>query len=409
MIEIQANRLWTKIDQAVDDGYRIIVNRWGTRSGKTYTIIQKLIVRLYTGKIWSYKLEKWVCSIVRQYATTLRGTVLRDFLDIAWELQLLEYFEYNKTNKTFEFNDRTIEFIWADDAQKLKWAKRDILYCNEADELEYQTQFFQLMIRTKWLVFIDFNPDDVDVWINTEIEQRRAQEKKDVKVIVSTYKDNSFLTPVEIEEIENIKNIDPVLWEVYGRWGYGKMQWLVFNSEIIDWVPENAKYIAHWLDWWFTNDPTAIVAIYQLWDDIIIDELVYIKWLTINNIHYELLDNMLDKWEAIIYADNSDPRWIEELNEYWWDVEWAKKWKDSIVAWINFMKQYRILITRHSKNVIKEFNKYRRKLDKSWKSTNKPIGMYDHAIDAARYAITMWIGRVHDSEINLKSLLPYKF
>ena len=108
----------------------------------------------------------------------------------------------------------------ADDYQKIKGSKRAILYCNEANELNYKLEFFQLNIRTKHKVIIDFNPDDEDIRINKELEQKRQYTKKDVSVIVSTYKDNKFLSKEEVEEIENIKEIDPVLWQVYGEGQY---------------------------------------------------------------------------------------------------------------------------------------------------------------------------------------------
>jgi phage terminase large subunit len=55
------------------------------------------------------------------------------------------------------------------------------------------------------------------VRINTELEQKRQYTEKDVAVVVSTYKDNPFLTEEEVREIENIRNIDPSLWQVYGE------------------------------------------------------------------------------------------------------------------------------------------------------------------------------------------------
>jgi len=86
-----------------------------------------------------------------------------------------------------------VEFFGADNEQKLRGSTRNILYCNEANELAWDLEFFQLMIRTTDKIIIDFNPDDEDIWINTELEQKRSIEVGDVEVIVSTYKDNPFL------------------------------------------------------------------------------------------------------------------------------------------------------------------------------------------------------------------------
>lgn len=145
---------------------------------------------------------------------------MRDFKEIIVEGEVDHLIAENKTDRTFLYGGRMVEFIGADDQHKLKGGKRAILYINEANEVDYKTEFFQLIIRTKDIAIIDFNPDDPDVYINTELEIKRAIQKQDVEVIVSTYKDNPFLTREEIAEIENIKNIDPQLWTVYGEGGY---------------------------------------------------------------------------------------------------------------------------------------------------------------------------------------------
>ena len=141
-----------------------------------------------------------------------------------------------------------VEFLGADDQQKIRGTKRRILYCNEANELDYNSEFFQLLVRTKDVVIIDFNPDDEDIWINTEIEQKRKLTKRDVLVTVSTYLDNPFLSPEEVDEIEHIKEVDPYLWQVYGLGEYGKRQGVIFDFEIIDELPDVAKYLGEGLD-----------------------------------------------------------------------------------------------------------------------------------------------------------------
>ena len=83
----------------------------------------------------------------------------------------------NNTEMTVKYYGRTINFMGADNWEKLKGSKRDYLYCNEANELSYKKEFYQLLMRTSKLVFIDLNPDDKEVWINTEIEELRAQKR----------------------------------------------------------------------------------------------------------------------------------------------------------------------------------------------------------------------------------------
>ena len=340
--------------------------------------------------------RSWIFSIVRKYSANLRTSVLRDFENILIEYNLLGVVKYNKSDKTFMFWSRIVEFIGVDDAQKARWPRRDILYCNEANELSYE-DYFQLSIRTRYKIFIDFNPDDEDVWINTELEMKRQFEEKDVNVIISTYLDNPFLDPIIVHEIERLKQADPVYWAIYGEGKYGKLTGLVFKFEEIDWVPEGAKFLWYGQDFWFTNDPSALVAMYLYDRKIIYDEVFYLHWLT--NIYMEeqyRLQSITGQYEANeirkvddIMADAAEPKAIEEISRAGYRIKAATKGKDSIMFGIDSMKQLPILITTRSVNLKKEFRKYTWKVDKTGKPLNEPIDAFNHAIDAARYITVM--------------------
>ena len=71
------------------------------------------------------------------------------------------------------------------------------------------------MIRTKDKIFIDFNPDNEDIWINQELEIKRAREVGDVEIIISTYKDNKFLPEQQVKEIERLATTNPQYWKIY--------------------------------------------------------------------------------------------------------------------------------------------------------------------------------------------------
>jgi len=282
-----------------------------------------------------------------------------------------------------------LEFIWADDQQKLRWGKRDILYCNEANELTYKQEFFQLFIRTSYKVFIDFNPDDEAIWINTELEQKRRIQEKDVRVIISTYLDNPYLEPLQIKEIERLKEIDEQYWKVYWLWEYWKLEGIIFNNwNEIDNIPDEAKLVCYWKDFWFTNDPTTLIAIYEFNNEIILHELIYQTWLTnqdIINKYKEL--NINNRTE--IFWDSAEPKSIEEIHRGGYNIKPVEKWQDSIMFWIDLMKQFKIRITRDSLNLKKEFRNYSWSKDKNWNLLNKPIDNFNHCIDWARYWIMM--------------------
>lgn len=390
-MDIQATNVFKRNWQSKK---RYVINRGGTRSSKTYSLGQICALRLYTGQIQEggKEYKTGILSVVRKHSTTIRGTAMRDFEDIIDSMDIRELIDINKTEKTYKYHGRVVEFFGADNQQKLRWWSRDILYCNEANELIRDQEFFQLMIRTKDKIFIDFNPDNEEVWINQELEIKRQSEVWDVEIIVSTYKDNKFLPEQQVKEIERLATINPQYWKIYWLWEYGRLEGVVFqNWTTIPKLPEDIKLLCYGMDFWYSNDPTSLIALYKQWDDLILDELIYKTWLTNQDIvkHYESLS--ISKYEEI-YADSSEPKSIEEIFRSWYNIKPVTKWADSIVYGIDTMMQYNIKITSRSTNLIKEFKSYTRWKDKNWKLTKKPIDILNHWIDAARYGamMTLW-------------------
>lgn len=368
---------------------KIVVNRWWTRSSKTYSLLQMCFVWLVTGKIDEQKkFDSGVLSIIRKYSATLTKSVMRDWEEIICDNRfefLLSDKHRNKWDKIYRYKDRVVEFLGADDEQKIRGTKRDILYCNEANELRFNDEFFQLMIRTKYKTFIDFNPDDENIWINTELEQKRAIDKWDVEIIVSTYQDNQFLEKSIVDEIEYLGRINPAYWRIYWLWQYGKVEWLIFPTryELED-MPDNYRFLWYWQDFWFTNDPTTLVWLYEIDDWIVLDEMLYKRWLTNQDIvrEYEILG--IDKYEDIV-ADSAEPKSIEEIYRAWYNIKPATKWPDSIKFWIDLLKQHKIYVTARSKNLKKELRTYSWKKDKNWNYLPVPEWWMDHLIDWSRY------------------------
>lgn len=380
---------------------KIKVNRGGTRSSKTRSIAQISIFWLFTGsisklgedengKLITRKIPEGVWSTVRKYSTTLDATVIRDFEEELEKQNLYGALKHNKTKRTYQYGKRMVEFFGADDEKKLRGAKRNILYCNEANELEFKTQFFQLLIRTEDDVFLDFNPDDENVWINTELEQKRFFEMGDVDVIVSTYKDNTFLPESLIREIEYLEKTDPEFWKIYGLGEYGKIFGLIFpDYNIVESIPKDAEgkitatFIANGGDFGFTNDPTAIVEVYKQDGELWINELVYERKLTNPMIAQRMKDLKIDNKETVF--DSAEPKSIAELQNLGCYIESAEKGKDSILNSIDILKRYKLNITANSVNLIKEFRTYKWLLNKKADGINKPVDYNNHAIDALRY------------------------
>lgn len=373
---------------------KIVVNRGGTRSGKTYSLCQMIMVWLLTGQIREgQSIPSGTCSVVRKYSTTITKTVQRDFHDILSEYKVLGLIEFNKTNRTYKYQDRMVEFFGADDQQKIRGYKANILFCNEVNELGYKTEFSQLLFRTTDVIFMDFNPSDPFVWVNEEIEQKRSAEKKDVEVIVSTYKDNPFINKAQKQEIEYLQYSDPELWKVYGLGEYGKVEGLVIpNITLIDEMPDDLRKVGGGMDFGFSNDPTAFylcgiknnreTKVTELY----LDEQIYETGLTDS----DLIKIMKGTPKNLrIYADSAQPSTIEEIRRAGYNIAPVTKFKDSLKHGLQIMKRTRIFVTKRSIGMIKEQKQYKYKMLANGKYDNTPIDAYNHAMDAVRYYCLM--------------------
>jgi len=371
---------------------KIKVNRGGTRSSKTRSIAQISVLWLFTGQITRNRnIPTGVWSTVRKYSTTLDATVIRDFEEELDKQELYSAVTHNKTKRTYTYGKRMVEFFGADDEKKLRGAKRSILYCNEANELEFKTQFFQLQIRTEDFIFIDFNPDDENVWINTELEQKRAIEMGDVEVIVSTYKDNTFLPTSLIKEIEYLEKTDPEFWKIYGLGEYGKIYGVIFPVyNIVASMPVDVdgkdigKLIGYGIDFGFTNDPCAIVEVRISNGELYVSELEYKRGMTNDDIAIRLKQLGIQATDYIV-ADSSEPKSIAEIYNHHFNIHGANKGPDSIVNSIDILKRYRLNITSQSVNLLKELKTYKWATDKAGNPINTPVDYNNHLIDAIRY------------------------
>lgn len=359
-----------------DAATRMVVNQGSSRSGKTYSILQVLITRCMSMTDANHKF-----TIVRKESTTIRSTVLQDFQSIMQDWGLWNDADFNKVVMEYRLNGNLIEFIGANDGQKLRGAKRDTLYVNEANELGWESMK-QLMMRTTGQVYLDYNPSITKLhWIYSNIIDVRD----DVTFIHSTYKDNPFLEEAIVNEIERLQYTDPDAWRIYGLGELGVSRSTIFNARVATDVPADASLLSYGLDFGYTNDPTALVGAYLSKDgeSIYLKEFAYSTGLT--------NDDIVDKFNIsgintrdIIYADSAEPKSIDYLRRKGFNVRPTKKGADSILAGIDTLKRYRLHYI--GRNLEMEFTNYRWKEDINGESTNKPIDRYNHAIDAVRYA-----------------------
>ncbi len=371
MSRIKTNKIFRHLQESTK---RITVEQGGTRSGKTYNILLWLILE------YSIHNEKKVITICRKTFPSLRASVLRDFVTILQSMNQYNELLHNKSNNEYTLNGNLFEFISLDQPQKIRGRKRDLLFINEANELYFE-DWQQLIWRTTEKIIIDYNPSDSFHWIYDKVIPR-----DDCEFFQTTYLDNPFLEREIINEIERLKDTDHDYWRVYGLGERGSSRATIFQFSIVDKIPEEATHISTGLDFGFTNDPTALVKVYQLGNDLFIDELLYHTGLTNQDIADKLSGFGFSR-QDVIYADSAEPKSIEELYRMRFNVKPTAKGSDSIMAGIDILKRYNLNVTKTSLNAIKEFQNYKWIEDKNGNLLNKPIDNWNHIIDATRYAV----------------------
>jgi len=366
-LEINYGPLFIKNWQAES---KIVINQGGTRSGKTYSLLQLLIVKAFEhkGKVF---------TIVRKSLPSLKMTAYRDFFEILNNLDLYSETDHNKSDYTYTLNGNLFEFVSLDQPQKKRGARRDFLFCNEANELTWE-DFFQLLVRTTDKIWLDYNPSDSFHWIYDKLLVR-----DDVTYIQSTYKDNPFLEQTIVDEIERLQGTDDDYWRIYGLGERGLSRATVFQFKVVD--DPKGQLVSFGLDFGFTNDPTSLVQVYKDGDDLYIHEMMYHTQLTNSDISDKFSELGLTRYDEI-WADSAEPKSIEELHRFGWNIKPTAKGADSIMAGIDILKRHKIYVTKGSDNTIREFQNYKWQEDKNGNLLNKPIDKFNHAIDAVRYA-----------------------
>ena len=352
---------------------RIKIIQGGTSAGKTYGILPILITKAAT-------YPKTEISVVAETIPHLRRGALKDFLRIMKDTG--RYFDerFNKSLLRYEFaNGSYIEFFSADDSSKLRGARRDVLYINECNNVTFES-YNELAIRTKKAVYLDFNPAN-EFWVHKELK-----DEQDSDFLILTYKDNEALDNSIVQQIEKnrLKAETSAYWanwwRVYGLGEIGMLEGVIFsNWKTIDILPKEANLIGIGLDFGYTNDPTAIIEIYNYNGQRIINELKYQTGMLNSDIA-----NALPK-HVPVYADSSEPKSIEEIKRYGITIKGVTKGKDSINYGIDVMQRNEYLVTSNSTNLIKELRAYCWDTDKQGTRLNKPIDTNNHAIDALRY------------------------
>lgn len=368
-MEIKATNIFQRNYEALSNsGVRFIINQGGSRSSKTYSLCQLIIV-------YCLQNPNKVVSIVRKTFPALRATVMRDFFEIMKDLNIYEKTNHNMSENIYRFNNGSIvEFFSVDDEQKIRGRKRDIGWCNEANELWFD-DFQQLNMRTEQKLIFDYNPSDSVSWLY-ELPQDESI------LIKSTYKDNPFLPESIKRQIEDLKRTDEAQYQIYALGEKAISRTNIYNTwEFLSEKPMRFKNYVMGLDFGY-NHPTALMRVYWCDNDIYIEPVIYESYLTTSELieKFKTLDiNQTDD----ILADYSRPEIIAEMQNAGYNVNNANK---VVKQGIDYVKSFKVY-AKDDKRIIREYENYKYKKVGDM-ITDEPIKMFDDAMDAVRYAVT---------------------
>jgi phage terminase large subunit len=318
-------------------------------------------------------------SVVSESIPHLKRGAMRDFLNIMQQHGYYNDSAWNRTDYIYTFeNGSQIEFFGADSPDKVRGPRRDRLYINEANNVPYMA-FDQLEVRTRDTIWLDWNPTN-EFWFYTDVLEQR---KDDINHITITYKDNEALEPSVVSSIEARKT-NKSWWTVYGEGKLGEVEGKIYKEwQIIEDIPHEARLVRYGLDFGYTNDPTAVVAIYYYNGGYILDEILYQTGM-LNSAIADVLKNVP---QALTKADSAEPKSIEEIRQRGIQILPCTKGPDSIRNGIQVVQGQRISVTARSANIIREYRNFMWKTDRDGKYLSPPVAEsgFDHTMDAIRY------------------------
>tara|TARA_R100000951_G_scaffold103217_1_gene95764 strand:- start:2502 stop:3665 length:1164 start_codon:yes stop_codon:yes gene_type:complete len=366
-MEITINTTVT-FDNLVSANKRITQHIGGTRSGKTYAILQYLIVKALQ--------EPQNITVVRRTVPSLKRSVIKDYKEIMQSLGIWSSEAYNISDRVYTFaNGSLISFVNTDDAEKLRGVKSDILFIDEASE-QHEESYFQLSIRTTGEIILAFNP--------TVSPYHFLRSMDDVEIFNTTYKDNPYLPQQMVKEIEALEIKNPKYWKIYGLGEYAANDKAVFqNFQILQEMPVH-DLVGFGLDFGFSQDPTALVAVHRHHDMLYIRELMYDRGLTTQDIVNRLKSFNIGRTDEI-WADSAEPRLIEEIYRSGFNIKPVKKGPDSINFGISVLQNFALNVDSKSTHLIDELYSYEYRTDKNGIVLDKPQDFNNHLIDALRY------------------------
>ena len=269
-------------------------------------------------------------------------------------------------------NGSLVEFFSVDDEQKIRGRKRDLGWCNEANELWFE-DFQQLNMRTEGKLIFDYNPSESTSWLYELPESESV-------LIKSTYKDNPFLPESIKRQIEDLKRTDEALYQIYALGEKAISKSNIYSTwQFVREKPLRFENYVYGLDFGY-NHPTALVRVYWHEKDIYIEPVIYESYLTTTQLIERFNSLGISKTDDIL-ADYARPEIIAELQTAGYNVSNANK---VVKKGIDNVKSFGVFC-QDDPRLKKEYDNYK------WKKvgdtiTDEPVKLFDDAMDAVRYA-----------------------
>lgn len=352
--------------------------------------------------------EYFRCAIMRLVLGDIRNSIYREITDRAEENGVLGQFDINDSQMVIKYGANTINavgFKKSSGQQKAKLkslANYTTVLIEEADEVE-EADFMQLddslrTLKGDILVLLLLNPPAKDHWIIKRWFDLLLSEVKDfyIPILKEGIDDTLFIhTNWEVNK-ENITPDVAIRYEGYRLtkpdhyWNMVKgyvpetVRGKIYSGwQQVDDIPFEARLERYGLDFGYSNDPTAIVAVYYYNGGYILDEIAFQPELTNKNI----ADIFSNQPKAVVIADSAEPKSIDEIRRSRITILPASKGPGSVNQGIQYVQQQKISVTRRSENIWNEYNNYSWFVNKDDVTLNEPKPGYDHSMDAIRYAI----------------------
>ncbi len=360
-----------------DDSWREAAIYGGRYSLKSHTVARYLLIQA--------RMKKTRVACFREFQNSIAESSHQLLADLIKQYELNEFVITDKTIvnkingsdflfKGLHHNEQSvkstegIDIAWVEEAQTVSKESIEILtptVRKPNSKIIYTYNRLREDDPVHQRLVIEGRPNTLVINVNYDIAEKYGWLPQNIK-----------------NEIEDDKQHRPALYMHKWLGEPSTLERQIYKEwQIIDTIPYEARLELYGLDYGYSNDPTAIVAIYYYNGGYIWDEVAYQKGLS----NRQIADILLNQTPAPVVPDSAEPKSNDELKSYGLTVIPAQKGADSVKNGIQLVQSCRISLTKRSTNLIKERRNYFWEIDKDGKILNRPEHQFSHGMDAGRY------------------------